>query len=894
MRRSFLIPLISFFAVNAYSQSGILKGILKDSIDHAPVESATVSLIYAKDSTPNSFAISDTRGGFTIRNLELGNYICYITATGYATAIRSFSISPDKRIVDFDTIWLRNIPKSLNEVVVVSAPVTVKGDTLEYNAGSFKVSAGAQLEELLRSLPGLALGKNGKLTFNGEPVSQLMIDGLPFFPGDLPLAVKSLPADVIERIQLIDQQTKENTIRRIDDGSKQKILNLKIKKGKSNGIFGNAGAGYGTDKRYMAQLNQHIFKNTGKLSFTGNANNINDAGFTGKTGNSTGGGINETKSGNVNYSAFTSQRKVVSFNVAYFFNKNVSLFKESASKEMILEDSSLFINTESANSNTNINHRLHVEMEYKPDTLNFLRVATDYNSNKGTSDLKMLAFTFDNHEAKITSNSQSEIINNTGYNYSTGIVYVRSFKKRGQFLSLNMSFNNYYNSGSDVCSSRINYYSSQRSDTVQRKTNFNTAGSAGNIALLYAHPLGKGYFAEASFKRNETLFRDQRNTFDYNFLAGDFNLANSGLTNGTRNINIAYNYEAGIRINKTRYNAYAGLILQQQKQVNNSVNNDSMISIRPHYFSWQPRIFMNYSFSAFKRIDFNYAGNTHQPTAIQLSSFTDSTNRLYIHSGNPNLKPEYIQKIGIVYTNRNFSSWAPSINSVYTSVLHKITMLTTYSNDGAIFNKPFNVDGVFNLLTNISLNIPARRKMLNADFFISPSINRDINFINGQRNDVRSFGLVHGISLFFHNNHWLDFFMHAGFSYTRIDYSIQPMLNSKLYGTEVNGNMLFALPGGWRLKFEFDINQNSFKNDSYNKTIILIDGDICKQLFKSKKAEIHLKGFDLLNENQEIYRRATENYIEAINRMTLRQYFIFSFNYNFSKFKIDALSKKSR
>ncbi|HEY3429763.1 MAG TPA: TonB-dependent receptor, partial [Cyclobacteriaceae bacterium] len=287
-----LVLLLVFVSVQiAWAQKSSIKGQVVDSLSNA-MPSATVMLLNAKDSSLVNFGLSDAKGFFEIKNINKGSYDLKISFLGYAPFTKRIDAAGDSPVVEAGQLKLQPQAKQLDEMVIMGekVPVRIKGDTIEFNAGSFKTKANANVEDLLKKLPGVEVDPDGTVRAQGEEVRRVLVDGKEFFGRDPKLATRNLPADAIEKVQVFDKKSDQAEFTGIDDGQREKTVNLELKEDKRNGMFGNATAGAGTEGRYQLKGNLNRFRKDQQLSFLGMANNINEQGFSmGEFMNFTGG-----------------------------------------------------------------------------------------------------------------------------------------------------------------------------------------------------------------------------------------------------------------------------------------------------------------------------------------------------------------------------------------------------------------------------------------------------------------------------------------------------------------------------------------------------------------------------------------------------------------------------
>src|SRR5688572_10485187 len=332
MRCFLLIILCLFFAVVPASaqkrQSGTIRGVITDSSSGAALESATISVFEVRDSTLLSYSLSDRTGNFQIRNIPVQIlYKAIISYNGYRTVARLFRLDSVQRELKFDTLKLAKSYTELEEVIVTAEkpPVIFKKDTIEFNAGSFNTKTNAVVEDLLKQLPGVEVDKDGNITINGKAVSKVTVDGKEFFGNDPLMATRNLPKDIVDKIQVTDNKSKEAIFNKTTDGTEDKAINITLKKDKKSGWFGRASAGYGSKQRYEASANVNYFKGKNQLSFIGNVNNTNRINSGGRNNNNRGGGNNGpgiTESGSAGLNFSTEAGKNFRLNGSYFYNES--------------------------------------------------------------------------------------------------------------------------------------------------------------------------------------------------------------------------------------------------------------------------------------------------------------------------------------------------------------------------------------------------------------------------------------------------------------------------------------------------------------------------------------------------------------------------------------------
>ena len=238
---------------------------------------ATVSVLKA-DSSVAGFILSNAKGEFEVKDLDTGSFRLMVSFQGFANVNRKFTITKDKTVYDFGNITLDKSSVMLNEVVVEAAPISVSKDTTEFRASAFKTVPNSTAEDLLKKLPGVEVDKDGNVKAHGEDIQKVYVDGKEFFGTDPKLATKNITAEMIESVQVFDDMSDQAKFTHVDDGSRAKTINIKLKKNMRKGYFGRATVGAGTDDRYQANLTVNAFKGDRRMSLIGASNNLNQQG----------------------------------------------------------------------------------------------------------------------------------------------------------------------------------------------------------------------------------------------------------------------------------------------------------------------------------------------------------------------------------------------------------------------------------------------------------------------------------------------------------------------------------------------------------------------------------------------------------------------------------------
>ena len=235
--------LISVALTAQNTAGGTVKGTLKDTTTNQVLKEATVSILNSTDSAVITYKLSNENAGFSIDGLPLGNYILMVSFQGYDSYYKPFDITAAKRLYETGIIYMNPAANNLGNVTVQAPPITIKKDTVEFNASMFKTKPNAVAEDLLKKLPGVEVDKDGNVKAQGEQVSRILVNGKRFFGDDPKMATKNLPPDVIDKIQVFDDLSDQSKFTGFDDGNRVKTINITTKKNMQHGYFGKVVAG---------------------------------------------------------------------------------------------------------------------------------------------------------------------------------------------------------------------------------------------------------------------------------------------------------------------------------------------------------------------------------------------------------------------------------------------------------------------------------------------------------------------------------------------------------------------------------------------------------------------------------------------------------------------------
>ena len=913
--RQFSAFLFILFSSAAFSQSGSVKGVIFDTSLQQSVPGATITVLKKKDSSLVSFTMADNNGRFQLTNIPNGDYRLLITHVNYHNANRIFSIDNEHKEADLGNIAMADKSKVLDEIIIEAPPVTLVGDTVQYNAGSFKTQPNASVEDLLKKLPGVKVEKDGTVKAQGEKVQKVLVDGKEFFGNDPKIATKNLPADAIDKVQVYDRLSDQAQLTGFDDGNGEKTINLKLKKDKKKGMFGKVNAGAGTDDRYEGRFNVNSFKGARQMSVIGMANNTNAEGFSfmdilnftgalnqmkNNNGNISfsmnqddplagllGGnnsGINTIWGGGINYNNIIGTK--TDFQSNYFYSRYNPLRRTNVERQYFLPAN---LYTENSYSNNLSNsHRINFNADYQIDSFHSIKISPNFNYQK-TSNASFSDYTtVSDQGGKINEGNSANMTNNEGTMLSTNILFRKRFHQKGRTFSLNLLTNFNNSTGDGSMQSVTNFYNTAgslfRIDSINQKNNNSANLNGFNVRAVYTEPIFKKSLLEFSVGRNYAKNTSSRTTYDYNQYNGKFDLINNLLTNDFEN---TYGYTtAGLHLRKQtkKYNYAVGANWQRAELEGNVKSGGKDSVIRKSFSNILPNGRFQYNFSRYKNISVNYSAGTNQPTVVQLQPLPDNTNPLYVRLGNPDLKQELNHNIRLngsfinPFKNRNLFVYFN-----YTLTQNKIVNYDKINLLGIDSVIPVNVNGVHNIDGRVSYGFPVH--FLKGSLGISSTLNQyhGRQFINSESNTINTTTVSPEVRLDMNPWEQLTLSLSAQYNYSKTKYSVYLAHNAKYFIQEYDVDLGWRLPKGLFLAADFDYRINNQYSTGFNTIVPLWNASISKQMLHFNRGELKFSARDILNRNIGINRNASQNYIEDTRTSSLRRFFLLTFTYNITK-----------
>jgi hypothetical protein len=912
--RFFLLTSLLLSSYGLFSQNITINGMVIDSVLKKPLNSATISLANAKDSSLLSFTRSEEDGYFEVKNVKAGKYLLSISYIGYEHLWLSLTVGANAK-VDLGNIYLMDASKMTTVTVTARRPpVVINNDTVEFNSENFKTVPNAVVEDLLKKMPGIEVDKSGAITVNGKTVTKVFVNGKEMFTGDPKMATKNLAADAIDKIQVYDRKSDQAMFTGIDDGSEETAINLKMKKDRNNSTFGKLSAGGGTPERFDASGNVNRFNNDMQLSVIGAANNTNRQGFSngdissfsGAGGGGRGGGgvtisfngggggtdnnaqgIATTLSTGVNYSNVFNDKKT-DFN-ANLAVSDVERNNNSKSFTQNLTPGNSFNRSSVSNSTTDnqqqkfgsvIDHKVSESFSFK-FTPNITRQHNTSVSNSET--ITSLTDGTITNEATTNSTSATDALN-----ASSNLLLRKKFAKKGRTISstITNSYNESTSNGTQFTEQLFYAAGNVINDSILDQVNIRKGSTTAYSAnVVYTEPITKKSLLEFNAYLNKSIGSSRREVRDNNT-----GVLNTELSN---EFNSDYTYTGGginFRANQKKFNFSTGFSLQNTNLKGENVSKNTKLS--QDFQDILPTATFQYNFSQTKNFNINYRTSTQQPSITQLQPVLDQSNINYQSIGNPDLKRSYVHNLNLRYfaskilAQKNFFATL-NASTTNNSIVNKDSVLPSR----VIRSTPVNVNGAYRINGGLNYGFGIKKIYSRFNFGINGGFNNNISYANGLLNTIVTKSVGPSFSYTFQLEEVIDIDLSTRYSFSKTNNAINAGLNTNFLTKVFSADVTNYLPFNFILNQSMNYTVNSGRAAGFNTAVPIWNASISKYFMKNKRAELKMSAFDLLNKNIGISRNVSQNQIVDQEYNVINQYFLLSFTYSLQK---SGLANKGR
>ncbi|RFS20488.1 TonB-dependent receptor [Chitinophaga silvatica] len=915
MKKLIVLTLLMCAFQFTYSQQATVKGTIVDTLNQIQLHNAVIMLLQPKDSTLYKFSRSNETGKFEIPNLKQGKYIMVVSYPTFADYVDTLTLDSGS-VRNVNKIVLTQLSKLLKEVVVKQqiAAIRMKGDTTEYNAGSFKTAENANIEDLLKVLPGIEVNSKGEIKAMGESVKKVLVDGEEFFGDDPTLVTKNLRADMVDKVQLYDKKSDQASFTGVDDGERSRTLNIQLKEDKKKGAFGKVAAGGGTESFFDNQIMFNYFKGKKKISAFGILSNTGQIGLNWNDRDKFGAGngdfsVNEdgdfdfssrgddydswdgkfgdngyplVQTGGIHYNdKWDKDKQRVNANYKIM---NLGVEGSSWSKSQVLtKDTTYYDNSSGSFENHIFRNRLDGDYELKFDSTSSIRIlvdgALDHKNTVGlgTSTTWINDVMKNSNDRKVSNVSDNKSIN-------ANIFWRKKFKKDRRNMSFNLSETYENSSGRGIVDATTTFYRPNEEDSLylldQLKIGKNDKLNI-NANLTYTEPISK--YSTITLNYGFNWLNNNSNRYSYNqdplgkYSALDSIYSNDfSVTSFTNHAGINYGYTK----NKVRVSFGSSAGLSNFTQTDRFRDHE----YNRQFINFYPKALFRYNFSQYRRFAFTYNGNTSQPSLGDLQPLVVNDNPLYIKIGNADLKPSFQNSF-----NMNFSDYKVVsqrgiwISMGYNFVLNSFSSKNDISSNGVTTSQTVNLNGNRYGWFNFNYNWMISPWKLRIGPSARVNLSRNVNYTKSELVTTNTINPSMGLFLNKYVDKKYEFGFDGNANYHSSVSSVQ-RIQPNYWDFEIRPSFGLFLPA----KFTVNANMNwnlRQKTSVFtgNNNVAIVNASINKKFGKKDDIILGVSVNDLLNQNIGINRSIYDNTISESHNTTIRRYFMLTFVWNFTK-----------
>jgi hypothetical protein len=913
--------LIGFASLAQNTGRFTMKGIVGDTAGVGLPE-ATVMLLLPKDSSLVNFGRTNKDGSFEFRNLKRISYLFKVSYVGYLPYQQLVNPN-DGDVTNLGKMSMKILNNDLYEVVIKTAraPLSIKGDTVEYDPRAFKVPPGSTVEDLIRKLPGMQVDADGNIKAQGEDVKRVTVDGKRFFGDDPKMATKNLPAEAINKVQVFNGKTEQSKVTGVDDGKREKTLNLELKDSHKKGGFGKAVAGVGTDSRLEGKVSYNRFDDKQQVSVLGFGNNTNQSGIArndyqdfkgsqsfnwGDDGDfgfssgfryfSDGGdesiaiqpnygggsqGFTKNWAGGANYNFDTKKTKL---STSYFYNQTDAVNDVMSSRENFLSNNASYRSTDKNRRGSFAgNHRPSFRLEKVLDSLNTIILISNSRINNGDGDYDSFQQYYRGGD---TLSNRSTVNNSSLYNsfaMSNLLLYRRKFKKKGRNFAASLGYNINNSDGSSFQNSINEFFlDPSRNSRINQKNDTESNRTQLKGSLSYIEPFAKKFYWETFY--NYSLRKDEvdRNVFDIR--ENNVEEVNKFLTRYYTN-DFTYNrLGTSVRYSHKGLNLSVGVAGQQfdlKGKFAADQTSTQITKVDRSFFKVVPNVSLNYDLKKNRYLYMQYGLNVQEPSIADLQPVVDNSNPLNIVEGNPNLIPQSSHSVYGGYQMFNpssFTNFYASLNYSYN--VDQIVYNKTIDENLVTTTKPMNISGGYRYGTYVGFGFPLKKTKATLNLNTGLNYSSNLTYINSIKNDTKTDGYNFGLRLDLTPSDVFTLYSNANWNIANTKYSINTNQNQKVLSASYGAEMNVKMPKEIYFNSRFSYNTYTNSQFGFSQRQPILNLSVYKIVLKNKRGEVRLTANDVFKKNLGISQSATSNYYTESRTRTLSRYFMLSFTYN--------------
>ncbi|AOW09366.1 outer membrane beta-barrel protein [Flavobacterium gilvum] len=900
---SFLFLLQFLTVVNAQNIITV-KGGVYDNETKAPLPGATVYFSNVKDSTVIEYTTTDKNGLFKFNIKKYDKPVNFkVNFMGYKDFVaKQNGILASK---DFGKLYLAQNPNELKAVVIKSEapPIRVKKDTVEYNASSYKVRPDANVETLLKQLPGVEVDNDGNVTVNGRNVTQFLVNGKTFFDKNGAIILKNLPAEVVSKVQVSDFKTKKQELSKESSTSDDSSINFTIDEKKNKGYFGKFLGGYGSDDRYESSFLLNYFNNKQKISLLASSNNINSTGFTmddvfdnmgggrnnrggrGGSGVTNGKGITTSNLVGLNYN--DEWAKNFQAMGSYNFSNTVTKNETKANYAELKADGNNYTESDAKSRNENTGNKANFEFEYKIDPTTRLVFTPNISQNRSNSDSESSSNTVDDNKVALNESKSKSYKENTSTSFGNTINFNKAFKKRMRNMSFVFSNSNSNSDSDGINMSETVFHQGNRPNDLRNQNGKTTSSSDSYSAEFeYTEPITDSLRIRLGSDFGWSSNVNDVKTYDYDATNGTYSVLNNAFTNYTTSMQNSVAPKAGLTFEKDKFTFNLNSSTSIVNFDNHSLYLNNNTDLDQKYILPYGSAQIRYSLDRTKGVTFRYEYSNSLPSSGQLLPVANLTNPLNTVIGNPDLNPTEKNSFNVFY--RNFDMRTRSGYGLFARADffdNDIISFSNFDSSGKKNTTYKNISGTYS--TSIGGNwgqtIKREANVFRYGLGLNGTYSLDKGYTNGILYDAKSLGISPRVYFSYEYGELLTISPSYSLSYNESRYENSSLKASSAVVHRINLQTTSYWPTNWIWGNDFGYTYNSNLSGDFNKDFYLWNTSL-SYAFLKKSMALKVKVYDILNQNQSATRTISATSIRDEENTVLKRYVMFSLSYKLGSF----------
>lgn len=932
--------------------------VLEDTKE--PAIQATVQLLSLPDSTQVAGVASSSLGFFSLPKVKPGKYVLKVSYIGFKNKYVPLQLSASASDKNVGVLTLETDAVMLAEAVITAeAPqVQVVEDTIAFNSSAYRTPQGAMLEELVKKLPGAEVDDDGNVKINGKDISKIMVNGKEFFGGDVQTGLKNLPVDMVEKLKTYDKKSDLARITGIDDGEEETVLDLTVKKGMNQGVFGNIDLAGGTEDRYMGRAMVNYFRDQTQVSLIAGANNVNDQGFSGGGGGPRwrrNNGLNTRKTLGLNF-ATENEKLELGGSARYNFSDNDIV--STGYEENFLTNGNSFSNSNGKQRNKSTSFNADFRMEWRPDTMTniIFRPNLSYGKTNNYSVSESGTFNQDPYslvsnpnewlnlekifapseegtgeggavedplrEARVNAINSSSLSKGNSLSANASLQLNRKLNTKGRNITFRGEFGYSDSDSKQYTESETRYFQLMdylgTGDSVLIRNQYITTPTKNfnySAQLTYSEPIARATFLQFSYRFQHKYSESDKSTYDLQPFA-DWGVR-LPLPDGYESHEVDslgkyaeyryYNHDASVslRFIRQKYQLSAGLSFQPQHTVLSYKKGDYMIDTTRNVFNFAPNVDLRVRFSKVSNLRLTYRGRSSQPGMENLLPIVDNSNPQNIRVGNPGLKPSFTHSLRFFYNNYIADKQRGIMTSaMFSATQNSVSNSRVYNEEtGGWTTTPKNINGNWNANGMLGFNTALPNKKYTVNTFSRVSYANNVGYLTDTRTRVEQKNTTTNLTLSerlsgTYRNDWLEFGLNGTLSYSIEKDKLTPANNQEPYTYSYGATTTLTAP--WNMSLSTNIANQSrrgYTDSSMNRNELIWNAQL-SQTFLKGAATVSFEMYDILKKQSNISRSLTANGRSVYQYNGVNSYcmlhFIYRLNIFGSKAARDRIQQQQR